>query len=338
MKKLSTTLLLLMAVVLATAAPINKQQAREYAKAFLNATGRDVASEARLAPGKTMVNDEQPLYIFNSSGAKGFVIIAGDDRIDPVLGYTDSGSYDEANLPDNLKYWIELTISEICSLPSSDKIIPRSPMRVPTHSAISPLIKTKWNQGSSTETGYIYNTLTPKDNKKHCLTGCVATAGAQLMYYYQYPQAATLPVPGYESNEILGNLPDLPSIQFNWSQMKQKYSSSDVGSASETAVSQLMLYCGYAAHMDYGLDGSGASISTLAYHMAELFDYDAYTWKYVSRSSYSVSDWDALIYGELKAGRPVLFSGNGNQGGHAFICDGYDGSGLYHFNWGWWHG
>ncbi len=336
MKKFTFTLLLLMAALLVSAGPVTKQQALAKAKAFLGARGLQVAGEAHRAPGSPTTTDRQPLYVFNTSGNQGFVIIAGDDRAETILGYTESGSYDEENLPDNFRAWLEQAALEISALPKAEGAQGISqPLRVPVHPAISPLIKTKWNQGSATETGSIYNTLTPTISSRHCLTGCVATAGAQVMNYYQYPKNATSPVPGYESNNLVGTLPDLPAVKFNWDAMKNYYTSADVGTESEVAVSTLMLYAGYAAQMSYGLGGSGASEYILALGMTEYFDYDPYTWKYATRSNYTVSDWDALIYGELKAKRPVIYSGSGVYGGHAFICDGYNGEGFYHFNWGW---
>ncbi len=335
MRKPSIILLLLMVAMSAIAGPVDKQQARAQAQAFLSTRGLQVAGEPRRAPGIAS-NDAQPLYVFNTSGDNGFVVIAGDDRSEAVLGYTEEGHYDEATLPENLRFWLELTALEIKSLPQDGPSTAASaPQRVATHSAISPLIKTKWNQGESTPNGRIYNTLTPTINKMHCVTGCVATAGAQIMYYYKYPKNATKPVPGYKSNDNVGTLPTLPAITFDWASMKEIYSVSDTSTQSEKAVSQLMQYCGYAAHMSYGLNGSSASPYTLGLAMSELFDYDANTFKWVRRSNYTIAGWDALIYGELKARRPVIISGDSSNGGHAFLCDGYNGAGLYHFNWGW---
>ena len=117
--------------------------------------------------------------------------------------------------------------------------------------------------------------------------------------------------------------------------MKPIYTSADQGTASAKAVAQLMLYCGYAAQMDYGLGGSAASNSILARGMAQYFDYDPYTYRTVNKSSCTIDEWDQLIYDELAASRPVIYSGRSFSGGHSFICDGYDGEGLYHFNWGW---
>ena len=335
MKKSIISSLFAMMALIVCATPVTKQQAKEKAKAFFSLRGKKIVGEARRAPGITDTDSSQPLYVFNASDNKGFVIIAGDDRAETILGYSETGSFNDDDLPENFRSWLLMTAEEIDELPPSPKMQASAPRKVATHTAIKPLIKTQWAQGSASEAGYIYNTLTPTINGQHCVTGCVATAGAQLMYYYQYPTQPTQPVPGYTPNDNIGAVEGLDPIQFNWEEMKERYSYSDVGTPSEQAVSELMVYCGYAARMNYGLGGSGANSNTLARYMASYFDYDPNTWKDVYRNSYSVSEWDALIYGELEARRPVIFSGRGTQGGHAFLCDGYDGAGMYHFNWGW---
>ena len=336
-KSIITTIIALMAMV-AMASPVSKQQARQQAQTFFSERGIAIVGEPRRAPGQHVAADNQPLYVFNAAASKGFVIVAGDDRAAPILGYVDEGCYDEQSLPDNFRSWIMLMADEISRLPREDAMQPSSsssPLFVSTHAAISPLIKTKWNQGSATEEGYIYNEQTPTIDGKHCLTGCVATAGAQIMFYYKHPQKSTKSVPAYTPNTTIGQLPALPATTFEWSIMKNSYSGDDVNTSASAAVSKLMKYCGWAAEMDYGLEGSGAGETVLAESMVEFFDYDS-GWKCLNRDNYSVSDWDALIYSELQAGRPVLYSGQAWIGsGHAFICDGYDGAGLYHFNWGW---
>ena len=351
MKRLSFLFLLLMMTIVSMGAPVTKQQARQWAQEFMLQRGAQIVSEPRHAPGMAVDAEQQPLYVFNAMANKGFVIIAGDDCAEHVLGYVTEGSFDENNLPDNFRSWLEMTADEIRE---ASHLIDdagtlqnhtlnegiTAPRFVPTHPAISPLVQTLWNQGGSSDEydSYIYNMLTPTISGKHCVTGCTATAGAQIMYYYQHPKTATAKVPGYtiENSQVNSQTKkDLPSITFNWSAMKHVYVEADNGTSSAKAVSQLMKYVGWAAHMKYGLDGSSASPYTLAQGMASYFDYDPYTWSSVSRSTYSVIDWDNLIYGELNAGRPVLVSGSGTQGGHAFICDGYDGAGMYHFNWGW---
>ena len=210
-----------------------------------------------------------------------------------------------------------------------------APRQVSVHPAVKPLIITEWNQGNSDN---VYNAHLPQISGKYPCTGCVATAGAQIMYYYRWPKAATKSVPGYSTSSKADTSKDLPSITFRWDKMKTQYYHREVTDPltdAEEAVADLMLYCGYAAEMQYGLNGSGASVIDLARGMSEYFDYNPNTWNYVERSNYSISDWDDLIYNELASGRPIIYSGSSFQGGHSFICDGYDGAGMYHFNWGW---
>ena len=328
--------MLLSCILMVQAAPVDRQKARQLAEQYMQERGVQLMGEPLLAPGRNHAITSQPVYIFNAAQERGFVVVAGDDCVEPILGYVEQGRYDETRMPEGFREWLTSMAKEVERASWAAECEPRmakAPKRMPTHNAISPLIKTRWSQGGATETGYIYNTLCPLINGKHAITGCTATAGAQVMYYYQYPKNKTKDVPGYQSNLAVTS-EGLPAIKFSWDKMKTIYKSSDAGTESEKAVSELMVYCGYAAHMDYGLSASGGSTSFLAWGMVEYFDYDPYTLKLVDRSSYSVVGWDELIYNELAHQRPVIYSGYGS-GGHAFICDGYDGNGYYHFNWGW---
>lgn len=321
----------------AMAAPVTRQQARQWAQEFAANHGATLTGEPLKAPGIGRNVTTEPLYVFNTEGERGFVVIAGDDRAEAVVGYTTAGHYDVEALPPALKEWLQQCSKEIRTLgeiPDEVSAAARAPRHIEVHEVVAPLIKTQWNQGAASETGSIYNILTPTLNGKHTLTGCVATAGAQVMYYYQWPKTQTKEVPKYYWNSQKDSLDALPPITFSWDAMQTKYSSEDTGESVE-AISKLMRYCGQAAKMDYGLDGSSAGVLTLVHGMVNCFDYDPHTWKLIERSKNTVATWDALIYNELSEGRPVIFSGSGFNGGHAFICDGYDGNGFYHFNWGW---
>lgn len=313
------------------AVPIGKQRARQIALQFANSRGIQLKGEPRKAPSLSSSEEQAPLYIFNMQ--QGFVIVAGDDQAEEVLGYTEKGSYDEDAMPENFRLWLQQTADEISyvSLRLSRKAY--STMSVANHAAIEPLIKTQWNQGYGREVDDVYNALCPQVNGKYTYAGCVPTAGAQIMYYYQWPKAATKSVAAYKWGEQ--TLEELSPIVFNWAQMKPSYNSDDSGTESARAVAQLMRYCGQAAQVQYGLGGSSASVSTLCEGMSKFFDYDPNLWKCVYRSDYSINEWDEVIYQEIKDHRPIIMSGSNLSSGHAFICDGYDGNGLYHFNWGW---
>ena len=345
------SLLLLLSIVLTLsvkAESIDEQQARQQAEKFLQAKGATVDGTAVRPARRKALSSEQPLYVFNAADRRGFVIVAGDDRVDPIIGYTTQGRFDERELPENFRAWLEQTALEIESVkdrPAQARAAgsgARATVRkVAIHKTILPLIITKWDQGNSDN---VYNSHLPLVNGKRPCTGCVATAGAQVMYYYHKDlPAETTSVPGYTFDNGEGNSngadtsEDLPPIRFQWDKMKTRYDYKEPDAPNtpeEDAVADLMLYCGYAAQMEYGLNGSSASEYILAGGMCKYFGFNPDSWRYVYRSEYSVSDWDELIYNELASGRPVIYSGS-YYGGHAFICDGYDGAGLYHFNWGW---
>ena len=330
-------------VLAMNAEPITQQQALQKARQFMPHKTFGTQQMARKVLGKTASTTTQSLYVFNIEGNGGFVVVSGDDSTEPILGYTTKGHYDEENMPSNFRFWMEQRAAEIeayqryaASKPSTAR--GGTARKVIAHAAVEPLIITTWNQGNArneTNTDGVYNIHLPMINGQYPCTGCVATAAAQIMYYYQWPQDFTSSVPGYTNPQSLADTSEgLEPIQFQWNKMKTSYVFNDPDTEAVNAVADLMLYCGYAAQMTYGVEGSGAYSNTLAEGMAEYFGYDPNSWKYLARRDYSISDWDQLVYNELANGRPVIYDGS-FTGGHAFICDGYDGAGMYHFNWGW---
>lgn len=321
-----------------TAGWISEQQALQEAQRFMPGKKFEQRHLARGAASSVAKN----LYVFNVEANGGFVIVSGNDNTDAILGYSTKGSFDEGNLPTNVRAWMEQIAAEVEACQSvpmsrSAELVPKHD-GVAIHARIEPLITTTWDQGNwynDINSDGVYNVHLPKINGKYPCTGCVATAGAQLMYYYRWPQTMTQSVPGYESSSEANTGNALAPIQFQWDKMKTKYVANDPNTEAVNAVADLMLYCGYAAKMNYGIDGSGASAYTLADGMSKYFDYNPNTWKEVSRYQYTINEWDELIYNELANGRPVMYSGSSSKGGHVFLCDGYDGAGMFHFNWGW---
>ena len=321
-----------------TAGWISEQQALQEAQRFMPGKKFEQRHLARGAASSVAKN----LYVFNVEANGGFVIVSGNDNTDAILGYSTKGSFDEGDLPTNVRAWMEQIAAEVEACQSvpmsrSAELVPKHD-GVAIHARIEPLITTTWDQGNwynDINSDGVYNVHLPKINGKYPCTGCVATAGAQLMYYYRWPQTMTQSVPGYESSSEANTGNALAPIQFQWDKMKTKYVANDPNTEAVNAIADLMLYCGYAAKMNYGIDGSGASAYTLADGMSKYFDYNPNTWKEVSRYQYTINEWDELIYNELANGRPVMYSGSSSKGGHVFLCDGYDGAGMFHFNWGW---
>lgn len=320
--------------VVCSAQPVSRQQALERARGFMQQYGVMVSDEVQPLSRRTKSNSKDLLYVFNTADDSGFVVVSGDERTDAILGYSLESTYDADNLSPGFEYWMETMQEQIEGL-QEGRLTPVQ--RKASYAKINPLIKTQWNQGKATASGQWYNTTCPKIDGKRCLTGCVATAMAQLMYYHRWPLERTLEVPAYDlEGATISHLDALPPVQFDWDNMTLTYNSSSSAKQVQ-AVSTLIRYCGQAANMNYGLSWSAASNWTGARNMVDCFDYDPYSWHCIVRNNYTEDEWESLMYSELAAGRPVLYSGQKStpNNGHAFLLDGCSGGGYWHFNWGW---
>ncbi len=323
MRKLLFTLLAFMVTSAMNAEQVSKQQALQKALQFMPGKNFTVVNDRSLARGEDSQTGGESLYIMNAAGG-GFVIVSGDDRTEPILGYSDKGEFRTDNIPDNVRNWIEGYVEQIKALDDGGAT---PVVRARTRSAqpaIEPLITTTWNQETP------YNLYCPEHEGRKCVTGCVATALAQMMYYHRWPLNCTV-IPGYTTDAINIFRPELPATQFKWEMMKNNYSSSD-NDDSAKAVAELMEYVGQACEMDYTPSQSGASVNINA--MIDYFGYSK-NMHFIQRNSYYTEQWESQIYAELEAGRPVIYDGMSGFSGHMFICDGYDGNGLFHINWGW---
>ena len=335
--------LCLAASLTASAAPITREQAMQQAAQFLNsrAGSREltpVTGSRKLAPHhKASATAHELYYVFNRGNAEGYIIVSGDDQTLPVLGYTDSGEFDYNTIPDNMRFWLDGRAKELADLAEHPEAYAAAPRRVvPTHPAIAKMCTSTWNQGDP------YNQSCPMYfSLGRSVTGCVATAMAQLLYYQRAKSVTEIQanIPAYTTwtaHPTYGNL-SVPGVSkgapIDWDNMLNSYGSGATAKQKK-AVADLMMYCGVAVHMDYTNSSSGAQSSEVADAFKNYFGYGSQT-RYVTRNSYSDEGWDALIYGELSAGRPVYLSGANSEGGHAFVCDGYDGNHCYHINWGW---
>lgn len=337
-------------------------EARQEAESFLTANGENIyaakpagvktTSEAfqnmsleKLGVGCGFLADGQPLYVFNT--APGFVIVSGDKRTPAILGWSDKGNDITDSVPEAFRLLLGSYAQAIMSLPlvngvegkalaAKQKVAPRKAQA--RHAAISPLMSTEWghNSGSSFHGGP---------------SGCVATAVAQVMYYWYEKEGfkgdQKVDIPAYSTKSNNNPISALSApYSFSWNKMD------DGGDGSSSAV-ELMDRFGRAVHMDYAYGGSDSYLAEIPYALRTYFGYDrgvhaAY------RHDYTAEEWDDLIYNELAAGRPVVFGGckvnSSSLSGHCFVCDGYatyktSGGGwyggsttygdYYHFNWGW---
>ena len=334
-KNLCIVLALLLATSSVYAAPISKEQAQQKAAAFALEKGRSLSSNksaVHRAP-KAKGQADSPYYVFDMAADGGFVIVSGDDRTRSIIGYTEAGNFDENTIPENMKSWLQMVSDRITTL-SDEPAVAVAETSVQKRAAqattvIGPLLSSTWNQGTP------YWDNCPFRNGSRCYTGCTATAFAQVMYYYRWPEGATTSIPGYTDDGLTYST--LPSTVFDWNAMKNSYGDSDSGTNSGNAVAKLMHYMGKGALMHYTEGGSGAAFVNAINALKNYFGYPSDIYE-IYKDNYSSSNWVNAIYAELYYGRPVLIEGYSDTnwgGGHAFVCDGYRDDGCFHINWGW---
>lgn len=350
MKK-STLLTILTAILcqFSYAKHIDEATARRVGKSFIEnyANSRVLKNPSNMelifTSGSSQINENQVafsstyFYVFNIDQS-GFVIVAADDNSLPILGYSDETIFDPQRIPQSVQKWLELYKSQIRyvienDIPASDEIKGQWSGyingTVATNNrnltSVNPLVQTKWNQAP------YENGLCPGGS----VTGCVATAMAQVMKYWSFPATGT----GFHSynHQKYGTLSaNFGSVNYQWTQMP------NVLNSSNSAVATLMFHCGVSVDMGYSPESSGAYVITSqspVEHCAE-YAFKTYfgyknTLKGVERKNYSESQWVNLLKTELDAQRPVIYAGFGSGGGHCFIADGYDNNNFFHFNWGW---
>lgn len=327
--------------VSARAASITEEQAKAKARSFLQSRHLMTGGK-RLAPARTPAelhitpSGGTALYVFNVGEQDGFVIVSGEDRARPILGYADSGTFDAARIPTALNEMLAIYANQIEQLRNkttkSDSLA-RPRRRISgIMGDVAPLLSTTWNQG------WPYNDYCPTLEDQTALTGCVATAMAQIANYYEYPRDQVPSLAAYTSPTNKINVSAWGATTFDWDNMLDSYSGGE-NSTQKAAVATLMRYCGQAAQMDYGFS-SGAFNGDALYAFKEKLGYNANA-TFRSAAGYSINGWEDLIYKEVCEGRPVYYSAlNGDEGcdvsGHAFIIDGYKADGNYfHVNWGW---
>ena len=317
------------------AGPVSVEKAKLEAASFLvrhpgaNGANRAQSAQSSLTLAYTACpqarQQDAAFYVFNKGQQAGYVVVAGDDRAPAVLGYADSGAFDYAHMPDNMKAFLNEYVRQIEYLRSHPAM--ENNVKVDTYTtSVSPLLKNiTWNQTKP------YNNSCPNDYP----TGCVATAMGQVMYYYRYPYhgigSKTYQWNGQQLTANFG------STTYQWDKMQDKLTNNSPASA-QSAVATLLYHAGVSVSMNYGpasTGGSGASPSYIAPALVKFFGYDRGC-NLRSREYFSKSDWEATVRNELDNGRPILYGGfTVSASGHSFVCDGYNQQGYYHMNWGW---
>lgn len=336
--------LMLLLSVSAIADPRSYQQAKAIAQRQAAMLGiemdAEVTASAKAAPRMSVSSAVSPsatcYYVFANGEDKGFTIVSGDDRMPEVVGYSAQGTYDPDHLPANYVGFMKAYQETVEALLKGDAQVSGGLAEVRQwraeragSAAVAPLLDgIKWDQREP------YNNMCPLyEGTNRSVTGCVATAMAQVMMYYQYPKELETTIKAYNTQTYGIQIPEISSgATYDWDNMLPDYSKSDYNSAQADAVAKLMYHCGAAVKMDYG-PSSGANVTPAI--LATYFGYDADLMQDLTRTVFTLQQWMTLIDNELKAKRPILYSGQSSDGGHEFVCDGSDGKGLYHINWGW---
>lgn len=349
MKKISITCILfalLTGNIHLSAQYVTKDAAREKADAFLKRSSNSQSAARktlRKAPVLNLANNGDEFYVFNDQANGGYVVISGEERMPDVLAYSFQGYFDADNMPCNMRTWMERYAGQVKYLrahPEMKASLKKSSER----KNISPMLNCWFNQG------YPYNNKCPEVDGEHCLTGCVATAMAQIMHYWQWPKQTTAIIPAYTTDDLMIDMPEIPVTTIDWGNILEKYTYTynpyirdgelvveTVNSFSDEqadAISTLMQLCGSAVYMNYGLSESGSSSGNAINAYRQYFDFTDML-NYPLRWSFDTDEWEQLIYDELNEGRPVQYNATHLGGsGHAFVLDGYE-NGYFHANWGW---
>lgn len=277
-------------------------------------------------------------YVFDNGADKGFTIVSGDDELPEIVGYSAHGNSENLMKTEGCAAFLKAYQKFVAAFTQGDakarKILAEQRALKTDgryqQSKIAPLLgDIAWDQLTP------YNKLCPKyKDSKLSATGCVATAMAQVMMYYQYPKELKATIPAYTTTT---NKLKIKAIskgkKYDWDNMLPTYTQGKYNTTQANAVAKLMFHCGAAVQMDYG-ESSGAWV--LPEDMSTYFGYDADLLQEVYRSFYTLAEWKEILDRELEAKRPILYGGAASdESGHQFVCDGSDGEGLYHINWGW---
>ena len=330
-----------------SAAPVDPKTAQTVAENFFRyARQIEGASVTPLLAAANTENQEN-WYIFNLDKKTGFVIVSADDRFEPILGYSMESRFAATALPSNVAAWLEGLESEMNYYLDADIQADAATAQrwaalrkgtvapMGAEGGVSALVQSKWGQSG------VFNKKCPLASGQRALTGCVATAMGQIMRYWKYPATGNSSY-SYTQSPYGTISANFGTATYDWNAMPL------VPNASGTydALATLLYHAGVGVKMNYGPQSSGAWVAnsycppgttqTAENALKNYFRYDATTVSGKVRSNFTATNWANLLKGELNAARPILYAGDGGPNtGHAFVCDGYDDYGKFHFNWGW---
>ena len=318
LKRSFLILFLLLSVTTNYADNVDFNTALRIARAYVNTSKKDAQNiKTRAAATAT----QQPYYIFNDEAGKGFVVIAGDDKMGKVLAYSKEASINMENLNPEARYLFDTYRQVYEELSKNKTLTTRAGAATKAADAVQPLLKSKWGQDY------------PYSKQTRYMTGCVATAVAQVMYYHKWPAQGK----GQESYTVKFDntvrSADFTKSHYDWDNMLLDYNRRSITTKQEDAVALLMNDVGIATNMQYTDRASGTQSYMAERALRNYFDYDA---AMVTRSYEGVDNFIEIVKEELRNGFPLYISGDSKTGGgHAWVCDGFDEEDRFHMNFGW---
>ena len=315
MKKFTLLLVGFFCCLSVLAGEVTEEQALQKAQQVLK--GKQLL-KPRKVRARYAAKTENAYYVFNAEQNGGFVVIAGNDLMPEVLGYAEQGNLDLSKAPDNVRWLMDYYAEVAQSLKSKPVSARRRAVKERTE--LIALMKTEWDQVG------LYQQHCPEVNGEKTLTGCVATAMAQVVNFFQWPLNNVRESVGYMSNKDNKEKPqieldNLPARKFNWFNM------------SDDDIAWLMRYCGQSVLMGYNLDESTAYSSYIPGALISVFNFSKGA-DIVERKEFTDEEWEQALYQEIELGRPVIYSGYNDKTGHTFVLHGYK-DGKFLVNWGW---
>lgn len=344
MKKTFLFYLLLTLCCCLTALPVDKKTAQKAAENYLRFNQLQ-HSNLTLYTTLNASNGDNTIYIFNI-GNEGFIMVSANDEVEPILGYSFNGAYDTSRVNPLFRDWSQ-TYSQAIEQYSQSVNVQADAQAILQWNAlkdnnasffaknaaknVNPIVQSKWGQG------WGYNEYCPSMDGNHVVVGCVATAMAQIIRYWEYPRVG-FGSSSYRHSYYGRQTVYHDSVIYDYSNMPLEVHYWDIDQTEINAISLLSYHCGVSVSMNYQnpnyTSGSGASLNDVPEGLSHFGYVDSY---HLVKDHYPETEWKAILMNELDHGRPMVYQGFAQSGGgHAFVCDGYRNNGeKFHFNWGW---
>lgn len=341
MKYRLLSLFLLFLPLSLVAAPVPADKAGRLAQQFLRSEGSR-SSTVRLLeePYSTKSISGDPGYYIFEGDRGGFVLMASDDRVSPVIGWSPNGKFKTDGMPENLRAWLDMWRNIILDI-KGGKLAPQTGVATewdaiekgiqPLYSTGKELATANWGQGIP------YNTYCPTYEGGTSVTGCTATATAIVMRYHKWPKTGSGTIPAYSYTDDGGTKRSVGAVKlghsYNWDNMPLDVDSSTDADAQKE-IARLIYEIGVMLKSEYNPGGTSATTIDIGYGLTSYFDYDGSIFDY-RKCYFSDAEWRQMMIDNIDNVGPVVYSGQSTDGGHAFVLDGYNAQGQFHINWGW---